>query len=510
MNSNVTKLILVIGGAFLFNYLFSNEQMGVNTTIYSLLVVVGIRVVHRQALKGATTRWLLAAHLFSMAMVVLHNTGLSKMAYSVTLALFAAFALHVHRSAWFAAGSFLTNALCMPASFAENFAPFRVRPFRIKSFSRLFRFALFPLMLLIVFFELYSAANDAFRQLRNALGRQLQLFYISFFEVFSIRHFQFLLLGWFITGALLLKSNVAWFIKKEGLCTDELKRRKVLWRDRAHTPFYQLMSTVMGRFAQGMMALKNENVAGIITLILLNAMLLVVNLLDINHLWFNFEYTSEEPAYRMVHEGTELLIASIVLAMALLLFFFRGNLNFYRGNKWLRYGAYAWIAQNIVLVISVAIRDYYYIARHGLAHKRIGVLLFLLMVVIGLVTVYIKILRKKTRYYLFRVNGFACIIVLVLASGVHWDELIARYNIQRKEMVLPDIPFLLQMSDKVLPLLEAHRDVLKTYQADYQEQLNKKKTAFIKRQQQLSWLSWNYADASTAAYYSQHENPVKQ
>ena len=52
------------------------------------------------------------------------------------------------------------------------------------------------------------------------------------------------------------------------------------------------------------------------------------------------------------------------------------DLNFYQKNKWLRYGAYAWLFQNAVLVVSVLFRDYYYIAHMGLAYKRIGVLVF--------------------------------------------------------------------------------------------------------------------------------------
>ena len=51
--------------------------------------------------------------------------------------------------------------------------------------------------------------------------------------------------------------------------------------------------------------------------------------------------------------------------MLVLLFFFRGNLNFYKKNKWLRYGAYAWIFQNMVLVVSVLLRAKYYFVYYG-------------------------------------------------------------------------------------------------------------------------------------------------
>src|SRR4029078_3225426 len=128
------------------------------------------------------------------------------------------------------------------------------------------------------------------------------------------------------------------------------------------------------------------------------------NCVDITYVWFGFTYNNDINLSEYVHEGTGLLIFSILLAMVLLLFFFRGNLNFYKQNKWLRAGAYAWLLQNSILAVSVLFRDYYYIQHYGLAYKRIGVLIFLAMVLMGLITVFIKIQKRKTAYYLLRVN----------------------------------------------------------------------------------------------------------
>jgi hypothetical protein len=200
------------------------------------------------------------------------------------------------------------------------------------------------------------------------------------------------------------------------------------------------------------------------------------------------------------------------------LFFFKGNLNFYKRNKWLKYGAYAWIIQNIILVSSVLLRDYYYILKHGLAYKRIGVLFFLLMVLVGLITVFLKIWSRKTNYFLFRVNAWAAVVVLVLATTVHWDEFIAGYNLKRKDTVELDVSFLLSLSDKALPLLDTNIVVLQKLEnklktevervdnvdecrSCFIEQLKGREAEFIQKQKQFSWLSWNYADAYTAEYF---------
>jgi hypothetical protein len=320
-----------------------------------------------------------------------------------------------------------------------------------------------------------------------------------------------------VTGSILLKSKLDYFSIRENRFSDGLQRFRKTLRQKRERPFFQFVELIMGKMASGMLALKNENTTGIISLVLLNVLLLVVNIIDVNFLWLHFQYEEGKPVYKMVHEGAELLIVSIVLAMAILLFFFKGNLNFYKRNKWLKYGAYAWIIQNAMLVSSVFLRDYYYILKHGLAYKRIGVLFFLLMVLVGLITVFVKIWNRRTNYFLFRVNAWAGIVVLVLATTIHWDEFIAGYNLKRKNRVDLDVPFLLSLSDKALPLLDTNMVALQQRENDLQalnnnnrdvacdtcfiEQLKQREKQFAEKQQQFSWLSWNYADAYTKKYF---------
>jgi hypothetical protein len=146
----------------------------------------------------------------------------------------------------------------------------------------------------------------------------------------------------------------------------------------------------------------------------------------------------------------------------------------------------------------------------GLAYKRIGVLFFLLLVLIGLITVFIKIQQVKTTYYLLRINAWFAIGILIFSACVHWDEMIANYNLARKNVIPLDIKFLLSLSDKTLPVLEANSDVFDKYdnqridgegQYLYRSTLSPKevfknrKVDFITAQNTYTWLSWNFADA---------------
>ena len=147
----------------------------------------------------------------------------------------------------------------------------------------------------------------------------------------------------------------------------------------------------------------------LITLIALNALLLCVNLLDINVFFLernamNSDYSS------MLHKGTWILIFSIILSAIIVLYIFRKNLNFYPKNKSLKIATYIWICQNVLLTCSVLMRVYHYVIHHGLAYKRIGVVIFVSATLFGLATLIFKVKAKKNKY-LFTQNERNCCVL---------------------------------------------------------------------------------------------------
>jgi hypothetical protein len=463
------------------------------------------------ALTKPAMKWLVLAHLVTIVTLIIHNTVLAKLAFTTTLLLVVVFTQFLHRSVWYAAASVAGNYLLFVFSFMEDIRQIKRGDIRSLGIRKILRFLIIPLMIAAVFFLIYSFSNTVFQDVVNSIGIALQRFFTRFFDWFNWTRFCFLMLGLFITGGLILKMRSNYFSEKEFGKHNDLWRRKHNLKKWKESAMFDVLTLFMGRFANGVMALRNENTVGIISLVMLNALLLFINAIDITYVWFGFSYTPNLNLTQYVHEGTGMLIFSIVLAMFVLLFFFRGNLNFYKRNKWLRYGAYGWIAQNAILVISVLLRDYYYITHMGLAYKRIGVLVFLLMVLMGLITVFIKIHQRKTVYYLWRVNGWFAVVLLVTASCVHWDETIAGYNLAHKNSIPIDVKFLLTLSDKTLPLLDKNRDVLDKekntviydsydrhdmlyYGVTPVQFFEIRKKDFFEKQKTYSWLSWNVAD----------------
>lgn len=510
MKSASLKTALVITGAVLFNIIFWQEKLAVNTLVFDVFILAAAFYLYQPSFKNPVMRWLMLAHLVTVATVIIHNTLLSKLAFSSTLLMVIVFTQFEHRSLWYAGASAVMNYILVIPSFSSSIGQMKKGKHNFYNTKKVLRFIVIPIFILIIFSMLYSFSNAVFNEILNTVGLALQKFFSQFFDWFSIERLGFLLLGVFVTGGLLLKSNAGYFSRTDIEKQDRLNRKKNDLAKWKQTALYDLLSLIMGRFANGVLALRNENTVGIISLVLLNLLLFFINWLDVVYVWFGFTYTQGINLTEYVHEGAGLLIFSIVLAMLVLLFFFRGNLNFYKKNKWLKTGAYVWIIQNIILVISVFFRDYYYIHQFGLAYKRIGVLVFLTLVLAGLLTMYIKISRVKTSYYLLKINAWVVLTVLVISSCIHWDETIAHYNLSRKSSLPLDVKFLLSLSDKTLPLLEQNQDVLtKTFissphndegETYYRGQLSAKayfdqrKAAFFNEQQQYTWLSWNAAD----------------
>jgi len=517
MKKERNKIICAIIAGTVFNLVFWNEKIALNSIIYDSIILTSLFFLYPQARHSSTVRWLTLGHLICLAMIFVNNSLLSKVASCITLGLIVGFAEYEHRSAWYAGGSAILNGIFGPASVADalSFQSIITRP-RKKFAGKFMRIAIIPLLITLIFYIVYSSANTVFSRIFQNMFDWVDKTISHLFDPISFKRFFFLIGGIYLSCWILLRSRLNFFEEKESKCSDQLIRRRKTSKERNHDFLANLAGGLMGRLGRGVMVLKNMNTVGLISLMLLNLMLLVVNSIDIAYIWFGFEYNKDVDLYKMIHEGTDMLIISILMAMSILIIFFRGNLNFYRGNKWLTYASYAWLLQNTILVISVFLRDYYYINQTGLAYKRIGVLFYLLLVLTGLITVFWKIYRKKTTYFLFRVNAWAVVTLLVLSTTVNWDEVIATYNFSRKNTILMPVDYMITLSNKALPILQKNASVLKD-QIRKQNQLGfttvtcetcvlpkllEKKVEFNKQQEGLTWLSYNLADEGIKEYYS--------
>jgi hypothetical protein len=311
-----------------------------------------------------------------------------------------------------------------------------------------------PLLAVVVFQMLFSIANPRFAALSARFWNGVLDLLGRLFADISIPHLLFFLVCGVAAAGALVVVPVHFFLDHESRF-GELVRRQ---RDRVAS--FGVRRPSFRHNARPMLDLRKEWLAAVVSFGLLNALLLVVNALDVKWLWFGFVPAKDFDLTQFVHEGTYVLIFSILLAAGIMLWFFRRNLNFYQpGLPLLRWGATAWVLQNVVLAISVGLRNYYYIEYTGLAYKRIGVYGFLLLTLFGLGTVLLKIWQRRSAFNLVRLNSWAAYVVLLGLAAGNWEIWIAEYNLQPRFTSL-DMGFLLAMPPRVLPVLAAREAII--------------------------------------------------
>lgn len=353
----------------------------------------------------------------------------------------------------------------------------------MKGLLRILQLVLLPLAIFLAFYLLLMAGNAIFKEWSEGafgwlfeLMEQVRVDYL-FFMAFGI-----LLARWYLRKHI---SRLITFGPLRGL----MRKRKA--------------------FAGGM-ALKREYLRALILFASLNLLFLVVNYIDVRWVWFLFDLPQGFSLKDFVHEGAGWLVFTLFVSAFLIFYYFRGNLNFYPRDRWLRRLALLWIVQNGILAISVVIRTFHYIGFHGLADGRIALLILLLWVLVSLGFLFYKVLRQQSFHFVFRQSYAALLLILGSASLCDWDCITARVNLQHGQANEIDIAHYYYLHPRVYPLLYEHLDRIETqikrhqqnevrWSAvesieEFKEVLDRRRDYFLKHHPEQGLGSWNYAE----------------
>ncbi|MBP8067057.1 MAG: DUF4173 domain-containing protein [Pedobacter sp.] len=536
------KLIFALTGGILFNYLFWEEELALNLIIYSVFILI---VFHFSNNLLLTKKLILiaGAHLLAGILLLINHSIVNILSWYISLFVLMGYLHHTQLRSIFTllAAAFLQFILA-PVNLVKKTTEIEIGALSLKPLLKLVKYLIIPSFILFLFSIIYSIANPVFASYIGSFFENFSLFINSIFTFFfkdiRIERILFLVLGiLFSTGIFITCKHE--LEKIESGFQDHLLRVR---RDKKHYSIWRELSTLFsGNLTNKKMALKTENTIAVISFLGLNILLLLLNSIDFSTLWMgNLGSLNFSQA---LHGSTNALIVSIVMAMIVILYFFNGNLNFYSKNKMIRLLAYGWIIQNVFLILSVLLRDYHYIAMHGLTHKRIGVLVFSLLCVVGLLTVYLKVAKKKSFFYLFKTNGAIWYLLLILSGAINWDAFIVDYNIDKKNSATLDVNYLMSLSDKTLPQLIENKELLRKHlspnystnpyvdeytnvksldtsttkksivdsvelkkqikqrlEQTFEQNLANRVQNFNKNFKNTSWLSWNYRDWQTNHY----------
>jgi hypothetical protein len=477
---------ILFGLVLLYSYLFYGQASGVNFPIFTIALIT--ITLYKDNTIWQSKSWFFTAlgSLISAIFIVFHHHSLALVCYFVSILAMLGFSnmprlslpiaiLNTFYSLFTA--HVMTLYKKIGDSSVENSNTNNNASFSLKKIGQI----IIPISVTLLFGGIYADANPAFGRVVNSL---FSIQWISGeWLLFSLGGFG-LLFPFFYPQAILDLSN------------EDLTNSDQLIRHRKHHPFKQFK----------LLDLKSEYQMGWYMLAMLNVLILIVNFLDIYYLGIVKELPEGISFKDYVHQGVYALILSIILAIGIILYFFRNNLNFYR-NPLLRNLAYVWIAQNLLMVLTSAIKTGMYVEISGLlTYKRIGVFTYLTLTTIGLITTFTKIYKLKSNWFLFRKNAWAFYTVLLIATCINWDRLITQYNMQH----LDKVGYAIFLSDTNLPeLVEFAKHIDDNHISSYyiadektirqfntKEYVERKKKNFLERYQKLSdkWQSWNYDD----------------
>lgn len=487
------SIIIVFSLGLLFSLLFYNEWLGLNALIYEVACFLALVITDKLNFQNKLLRFSLISQGVTLFSILYNYSSIAILVHLLFIILTIGILVYPEVKSAFYASLF--------AFYSMLSAPFQLFIKLINSlkYTKLnknligkYKYYTIPLLIIIIFIFIYRNANPQFNELILPIEAFIIKYIPNIFEYINEDFLVLFIFGLLFSSFLFIQSLFKLLVPEEENASERIERTRL-----------QKNQDV------SILSLKKELLSGVFLLVALNLLLLVVNGFDMYWVWFNFTWNGEF-LKQFVHEGTYLLILSILLSAVIVIYYFRRNQNFYENAKTLKILSYVWIAQNIILCISVGIRNYWYIDYFNLAYKRIGVFAFLLLVIYGLYTIYLKVRDQHSNYYLLRKNSLAFFTVMLILSLFNWDVIITKYNFKHANSAFVHFNYLSEMSPKALPYMDYSLEELKAIEAkqnhlimnkgaymsaeEFYNELQNKKNVFIADYAKKGWLSWNYAD----------------
>ena len=460
----------------LYSALFYDQSAGINFLLFNLLLVAAVFVLQPHLKNHRSAIIVAAGCVFTSLMIVWHHSWAAIWLNIISLMCLSGLSLRPESSllvAWANSSyslvvSFFKKLFGKGEAKSPETTTGVVTATSGMTASQLMSW-LVPVAIFSVFTLLYTSASPAFQAFFNSIS----------FDFISIGWVFFTLLGGYLLFAFFFPTPLRKLVAADAQAPNILQRQR---RPRSLT-------------LVNMIGLRHEYRSGWLLFALLNGLLVFFHVSDIFYLIT--DRLPEGMSYtEYLHQSVNTLILSIVLAIAIVMYFFRGNLNFWQNNRRLKTLTYLWIAQNGVLVLTTAYKNFLYIEGwHGLTHKRIGVYVYLLLTMIGLITTYIKVEKVKSNWYLFRQNARLFYFVLVAFTAVNWSRVITHYNLDHLATDKIDFHYLTKLSDANVDLLyRATQNKSYTIPHNTKTTILREARDFQEHQENQEWPSWSYND----------------
>lgn len=395
------KYHLILVCSLVFTLLFYHESVGVNLSIFGLVLTGLICYLFKDKFDTVSHWALVFTSVFSCLAFAWYGDFVS----------FAALVFSILFLQFRTQDSQLKILLTFPIAFINQFASV-VRIFQFNQWlpkwqsennlvKKIIAYGVIPMVFLAIFFIVYSFGSDHFSGL--FFNYELDL---DMFQVLAIAA-----LGFYISFSFWNYWVPDYCYNNKSKLDNDFSAEK----RNEHRPTFSFLD------------LDFERNSGVITLFLLNCMLLVfIGTYNYEQFFQDQEVTALSAA---THERVNAVIFSIVMAVGVMLFYFKDGFNFDEKAKNLKMLSKVWIVLNGMLIISTIVKNSEYVSYYGLTYKRLGVYAFLVLAIIGLFFTFMKIQKQKANAYLFNQMVWYFYGTVLLCSYLNWGNIITSYNI---------------------------------------------------------------------------------
>lgn len=426
-----TKELLYLIAVIAFTILFYRQDAGINLILFVSLLLTASAITNKNTRNTNRFRLIAAGAIVSSCFVMVYASGLSIIMSIISIVIL----IFIQK---------FKNTSCLVDFIGGMSSVFgsllliitgRIYSQRLKQLLKskhnkpVKRW--YPILIVgiitFLFLSLYRSISPIFDSYFTQLTGNINWGWIFFTLFGMILLYPFFYPPRFLRKVLLLEQNYGKTITEESIKTDTLSN--------------------LGLFS----SFENERFSASLLFVILNLLLLLLNGTDIQYLFLKSKLPESITYSDYVHQGVGAVILSIILAIAVIAYYFRGRINFDPKSKYIKTLTYLWIVQNIVLIVMAAFKNQLYIDAYSLTYMRIGVYYFLAFSILGLLLTLYKIYSRKDTWFLFQSNSFGIYLALILSCAFNWNGIVTRYNLENSTEV--DYSYLNTLGFQNYPLL---------------------------------------------------------
>jgi Domain of unknown function (DUF4173) len=220
-------------------------------------------------------------------------------------------------------------------------------------------------------------------------------------------------------------------------------------------------------------------------LILFNVLFAVQTTLDLTYLWAGATLPAGMTPATYAHRGAYPLLVTALLAGVFALI----SRPFAHGR--LRILLLAWLAQNVVLVVSALYRLDLYVQAFGLTYLRLSAGIWMALVAAGLGLTAWQILRQRSNAWLLVRCALLGLGTLYICAFINFAHIIASVNLQRP---VRDHAYLCSLGPNAAAAIRAF-------------ELTRHRVCVTPAHRIMGWRDWGFRTARVQGYVSDHPLP---